>query len=70
MRNIPLGNDITEQTNAYMEITLLPDSEKNTAGGQLQRSSLKPGTLYPKWVRMYAVDVFCFWIRCSESNGL
>lgn len=60
MRNIPMGSNFTEQTSAYMEVSLMspfsssPKTDEMSSSAsrviaQTQRSTLKPGTLYPVW---------------------
>ncbi len=45
-----VGNAATELSDAYAELKLTPGDE--TGGEQVQRGTLKPSTLNPKWVRI------------------
>ena len=51
MESIPVGDSYSGNTDAYAELKLVPND--NVAGGQRQMSSIKPGTLNPKWVSYY-----------------
>lgn len=51
LRDIKIGNSYSGLSDAYVELKLLP--EDPVVGAQKQYSSIKPGSLSPKWVIIF-----------------
>lgn len=48
LRDIPIGNSYSGSTDAFVELRVLPDDP--VAGNQKQLSSVRPQSIFPKWV--------------------